>query len=142
MSEVKRYPIGILTFFAILVILSIAVTLLTILNLPRFIPNKKLKQVLGLFSNKMGSITVASITTSLKILHRLDWDFQIPETLTTDFCYIAISTHPSCADLFILFYAAHLTLPLLLFFLFFLLPFLPLIYILLFNIDIPLLICL
>jgi len=137
MSEVKRYPIGILTFFAILVILSIAVTLLTILNLPRFIPNKKLKQVLGLFSNKMGSITVASITTSLKILHRLDWDFQIPENVNTDNWYIAMSNHQSWADIFILLAAGHQRIPLLKFFMKKELRWIPIIYLVHKTVDMP-----
>jgi len=137
MSEVKRYLIGILTFFAILVILSIAVTFLTIINLPRFIPNKKLKQALGLFSNKMGSATVSSITTSLKILHRLDWDFQIPENVNTDNWYIAMSNHQSWADIFILLAAGHQKIPLLKFFMKQELRWIPIIYLVHKTIDMP-----
>ena len=71
MNEIRRFFIGILTFFVILVILSFAVTLLTILNIPRIIPNKNLKVLLGSLSNTIGSATVASITSALKILHKL-----------------------------------------------------------------------
>ena len=137
MSEVKRYLIGILTFFAILVILSIAVTFLTIINLPRFIPNKKLKQVLGLFSNKMGSAAVSSITTSLKILHRLDWDFQMPENVNTDNWYIAMSNHQSWADIFILLAAGHQRIPLLKFFMKKELRWIPIIYLVHKTVDMP-----
>ena len=86
MSEVRRFFIGILTFFAILIILTFAVTLLTIVNIPRIIPNKNLKVSLGSISNTMGSATVASITSALRILHKLEWDFQIPEDVDTDTC--------------------------------------------------------
>ncbi|MDB2678090.1 hypothetical protein N9Z05_01715, partial [Gammaproteobacteria bacterium] len=102
MSEVRRFFIGILTFFAILVILSFAVTLLTIVNIPRIIPNKNLKVSLGSLSNTMGSATVASITAALRILHKLEWDFQIPKDVVTDTWYLAMSNHQSWADIFIL----------------------------------------
>ena len=48
MSEIKRFFIGILTFFTILIILSFAVTLLTIVNIPRIIPNRNLKVLFGI----------------------------------------------------------------------------------------------
>ena len=116
MSEVRRFFIGILTFFAILIILSVAVTLLTIVNIPRIIPNKKLKVSLGSLSNTMGSATVASITAALRILHKLEWDFQIPEHVNTHTWYIAMSNHQSWADIFILLAAGHKKIPLLKFF--------------------------
>ena len=100
MSEISRFFIGVITFFTILIILSFAVTLLTIVNIPRIIPNKNLKVSLGSLSNTMGSTTVASITTALRILHKLEWDFQIPEDVNTDTWYIAclLYTSPSPRD--------------------------------------------
>jgi 1-acyl-sn-glycerol-3-phosphate acyltransferase len=107
MSEVRRFFIGILTFFAILVILIFAVTLLTVVNIPRIIPNKNFKVSLGSLSNTMGSATVASITAALRILHKLEWDFQIPKGVDTDTWYLAMSNHQSWADIFILLAAGH-----------------------------------
>ena len=102
MSQIRRFFKGILTFFAILIILSFAVTLLTIVNIPRIIPNKKLKVLLGSLSNTMGSATVASITSVLRILHKLEWDFQISEEVNTDTWYLSMSKHHSSAEIFIL----------------------------------------
>ena len=137
MSEVKRFFIGILTFFAILIILTFAVTLLTIVNIPRIIPNKNLKVSLGSISNTMGSATVASITTALKILHKLEWDFQIPEDVNTDTWYIAMSNHQSWADIFILLAAGHKKIPLLKFFMKKELQWIPIIYLVHKTIDMP-----
>ena len=137
MSEVRRFFIGILTFFAILVILSFAVTLLTIVNIPRIIPNKNLKVSLGSLSNTMGSATVASITTALRILHKLEWDFQIPEDVNTDTWYIAMSNHQSWADIFILLAAGHKKIPLIKFFMKKELQWIPIIYLVHKTIDMP-----
>ncbi len=137
MSEVRRFFIGILTFFAILIILSFAVTLLTIVNIPRIIPNKNLKILLGALSNSMGSATVASITTALRILHKLEWDFQIPEDVNTDTWYIAMSNHQSWADIFILLAAGHKKIPLLKFFMKRELQWIPIIYLVHKTIDMP-----
>ena len=137
MSEVKRFFIGILTFFAILIILTFAVTLLTIVNIPRIIPNKNLKVLLGSLSNTMGSATVASITTALKILHKLEWDFHIPEDVNADTWYIAMSNHQSWADIFILLAAGHKKIPLLKFFMKKELQWIPIIYLVHKTIDMP-----
>ena len=137
MSEVRKFFIGILTFFAILIILTFAVTLLTIVNIPRIIPNKNLKVSLGSISNTMGSATVASITTALKILHKLEWDFQIPEDVNTDTWYIAMSNHQSWADIFILLAAGHKKIPLLKFFMKKELQWIPIIYLVHKTIDMP-----
>ena len=137
MSEVKRFFIGILTFFAILIILTFAVTLLTIVNIPRIIPNKNLKVSLGSISNAMGSATVASITTALRILHKLEWDFQIPEDVSADTWYIAMSNHQSWADIFILLAAGHKKIPLLKFFMKKELQWIPIIYLVHKTIDMP-----
>ena len=137
MSEGRRFFIGILTFFAILIILTFAVTLLTIVNIPRIIPNKNLKVSLGSISNTMGSATVASITTALKILHKLEWDFQIPEDVNTDTWYIAMSNHQSWADIFILLAAGHKKIPLLKFFMKKELQWIPIIYLVHKTIDMP-----
>ena len=137
MSEVRRFFIGILTFFAILIILTFAVTLLTIVNIPRIIPNKNLKVSLGSISNTMGSATVASITTALKILHKLEWDFQIPEDVNADTWYIAMSNHQSWADIFILLAAGHKKIPLLKFFMKKELQWIPIIYLVHKTIDMP-----
>ena len=137
MSEVRRFFIGILTFFAILVILSFAVTLLTIVNIPRIIPNKNLKVSLGSLSNTMGSATVASITAALRILHKLEWDFQIPEDANTDTWYIAMSNHQSWADIFILLAAGHKKIPLLKFFMKKELQWIPIIYLVHKTVDMP-----
>ena len=137
MSEVRRFFIGILTFFSILVILSFAVTLLTIVNIPRIIPNKNLKVSLGSLSNTMGSATVASITTALRILHKLEWDFQIPEDVNTHTWYIAISNHQAWADIFILLAAGHKKIPLIKFFMKKELQWIPIIYLVHKTIDMP-----
>ena len=107
MDKLKRFFIGILTFFAILIILSLWLMPLSIINIPRIIPNKELKIYLGSISNKMGSATVASITSALRILHKLKWDFQIPKDVNTETWYIAMSNHQSWADIFILLAAGH-----------------------------------
>ena len=137
MSEVRRFFVGILTFFAILVVLSFAVTLLTIVNIPRIIPNKNLKVSLGSLSNTMGSATVASITSALRILHKLEWDFQIPEDVDTDTWYLAISNHQSWADIFILLAAGHKKMPLLKFFMKKELRWIPIIYLVHKTVDMP-----
>ena len=137
MSEVRRFFIGILTFFSILVILSFAVTLLTIVNIPRIIPNKNLKVSLGSLSNTMGSATVASITSALRILHKLEWDFQIPEDVNTDTWYIAMSNHQTWADIFILLAAGHKKIPLIKFFMKKELQWIPIIYLVHKTIDMP-----
>ena len=137
MSEVRRFFIGILTFFAILVILSFAVTLLTIVNIPRIIPNKNLKVSLGSLSNTMGSATVACITSALRILHKLEWDFQIPEDVDNDTWYLAMSNHQSWADIFILLAAGHKKIPLLKFFMKKELQWIPIIYLVHKTVDMP-----
>ena len=137
MSEVRRLFIGILTFFSILVILSFAVTLLTIVNIPRIIPNKNLKVSLGSLSNTMGSATVASITAALRILHKLEWDFQIPKDVDTDTWYLAMSNHQSWADIFILLAAGHKKIPLLKFFMKKELQWIPIIYLVHKTVDMP-----
>ena len=137
MAKLKRFFIGILTFFAILIILSVAVTLLTIVNIPRIIPNKNLKVSLGSLSNTMGSATVASITAALRILHKLEWDFQIPEDANTDTWYIAMSNHQSWADIFILLAAGHKKIPLLKFFMKKELQWIPIIYLVHKTVDMP-----
>tara|TARA_B110000008_G_scaffold146381_1_gene148034 strand:+ start:1639 stop:2520 length:882 start_codon:yes stop_codon:yes gene_type:complete len=137
MTELRRFLIGILTFFAILIILSVAVTLLTIVNIPRVIPNKNLKVSLGSLSNSMGSATVASITAALRILHKLEWDFQIPKDVNTDTWYLAISNHQSWADIFILLAAGHKKIPLLKFFMKKELQWIPIIYLVHKTIDMP-----
>ena len=137
MSEFRRFLIGILTFFAILIILSAAVTLLTIVNIPRTIPNKNLKVSLGSLSNAMGSATVGSITAALRILHKLEWDFQIPEDVNTDSWYLAMSNHQSWADIFILLAAGHKKIPLLKFFMKKQLQWIPIIYLVHKTVDMP-----
>ena len=137
MGKLKRFFIGILTFFAILIILSFAVTLLTIVNIPRIIPNKNLKVSLGSLSNTMGSATVASITAALRILHKLEWDFQIPKDVNTDTWYIAMSNHQSWADIFILLAAGHKKIPLLKFFMKKELQWIPIIYLVHKTVDMP-----
>ena len=137
MSEIRRFFIGILTFFTILIILSFAVTLLTIINIPRIIPNKNLKVSCGSLSNTMGSATVASITAALRILHKLEWDFKIPEDVNTDTWYIAMSNHQSWADIFILLAAGHKKIPLLKFFMKKELQWIPIIYLVHKTVDMP-----
>ncbi len=137
MSEIKRFFIGILTFFTILIILSFAVTLLTFINIPRIIPSKNLKVSLGSFSNMMGSATVACITSALRVLHKLEWDFQIPKDVNTKTWYIAMSNHQSWADIFILLAAGHKKIPLLKFFMKKELQWIPIIYLVHKTLDMP-----
>jgi len=137
MGESKRIFIGILTFFAILITLSLWLVPLTIINIPRIIPNKNLKIFLGFISNKMGSATVACITSTLRILHKLEWDFQIPNDVNTETWYIAMSNHQSWADIFILLAAGHKKIPLLKFFMKKELQWIPIIYLVHKTVDMP-----
>ena len=137
MGKLKSFFIGILTFFAILIILSFWLVPLSITNIPRIIPNKKLKIYLGSLSNKMGSAAVSSITSALKILHKFEWDFQIPEDVNTDTWYIAMSNHQSWADIFILLAAGHQKIPLLKFFMKKELQWIPVIYLVHKTVDMP-----
>ena len=137
MGELKRIFIGILTFFAILTILSLWLVPLTIINIPRIIPNKNLKIYLGSISNKMGSATVANITSALRILHKLEWDFQIPQDVNTETWYVAMSNHQSWADIFILLAAGHKKIPLIKFFMKKELQWIPIIYLVHKTIDMP-----
>ena len=131
MGDLISIFIGILTFFAILIILSMWLVPLTIINIPRIIPNKNLKIYLGSISNKMGSATVASITSTLRILHKLEWDFQIPKDVNTETWYIAMSNHQSWTDIFILLAAGHKKIPLIKFFMKKELQWIPIIYLVL-----------
>ena len=137
MGKLKSFFIGILTFFAILIILSLWLIPLSIINIPRIIPNKNLKVYLGSISNKMGSATVASITSALRILHKLEWDFQIPKDVNTETWYIAMSNHQSWADIFILLAAGHKKIPLLKFFMKKELQWIPIIYLVHKTVDMP-----
>ena len=137
MGKLKRFFIGILTFFAILIILSLWLIPLSITNIPRIIPNKNLKIYLGSISNKMGSATVASITSALRILHKLEWDFQIPKDVNTETWYIAMSNHQAWADIFILLAAGHQKIPLIKFFMKKELQWIPIIYLVHKTIDMP-----
>lgn len=137
MNKLKRFVVGILTFFAILTILSIALTPLVIINIPRIIPNKKLKQKLGSISNTMGTATVGAIAISLSLLHQLEWEFEIPENLSINDWYIAMSNHQSWADIFILLIAGHKKIPLLKFFMKKELQWIPIIYLVHKTIDMP-----
>ena len=137
MDKLKKFFIGILTFFAILIILSFWLIPLSIVNIPRIIPNKNLKIYLGSISNKMGNAAVASITTALKVLHRLEWDFQIPKDVNTETWYIAMSNHQSWADIFVLLAAGHKKIPLLKFFMKKELQWIPIIYLVHKTVDMP-----
>jgi len=72
MNKVKKSFIGVVTFLCILFILSFGVIVLSIINAPRLVPNKKLKKLLGHISNRIGSKIVELITASLQILHGLN----------------------------------------------------------------------
>jgi 1-acyl-sn-glycerol-3-phosphate acyltransferase len=85
----------------------------------------------------MGSATVASITAALRILHKLEWDFQIPKDVNTDTWYIAMSNHQSWADIFILLAAGHKKIPLLKFFMKKELQWIPIIYLVHKTVDMP-----
>tara|TARA_B100001989_G_C24523415_1_gene457206 strand:- start:103 stop:984 length:882 start_codon:yes stop_codon:yes gene_type:complete len=137
MNEVKRFFVGILTFFAILIILSFWLIPLSITNIPRVIRNKNLKIFLGSISNKMSNAAVANITTALNILHKLEWDFQIPKDVNTNTWYIAMSNHQSWADIFILLAAGHKKIPLLKFFMKKELQWIPIIYLVHKTVDMP-----
>ena len=137
MDEVRRFFVGILTFFAILIILSFWLIPLSIANTPRIIPNHNLKIYLGSISNKMGNTAVANIRTALKILHKLEWDIQIPEDVNTETWYIAMSNHQSWADIFVLLIAGHKKIPLVKFFMKKELQWIPIIYLVHKTIDMP-----
>ena len=137
MGKLKRFFIGIVTFFAILIILSLWLIPLSIINIPRIIPSKNLKIYLGSISNKMGSDAVANITSALRILHKLEWDFQIPQDVNTETWYVAMSNHQSWADIFILLAAGHKKIPLIKFFMKKELQWIPIIYLVHKTIDMP-----
>ena len=102
MNKVRKSFVGVVTFCSIVLILSFGVIVLSIINVPRIVPNKKLKKSLGHISNRIGSKIVEIITASLQILHGLEWQFDIPEHLNTRTWYVAMSNHQSWADIFIL----------------------------------------
>jgi 1-acyl-sn-glycerol-3-phosphate acyltransferase len=137
MNKVRKSFIGVVTFCSILFILSVGVIVLSIFNVPRIIPNKKLKRSLGHISNRIGSQIVGLITTSLQILHGLEWQFNIPEHLDTKTWYVAMSNHQSWADIFILLAAGHKKIPLLKFFMKKELQWIPIIYLVHKTIDMP-----
>ena len=133
----KKSFIGILTFLAILLILTIGVLYLSLINVPRVTPSKRVKKLLGNLSNKTGSNIVNLITMSLKLLHNLKWEFDIPDGVDTNSWYIAISNHQSWADIFILLAAGHNKIPLLKFFMKKELKWIPIIYLVHKTIDMP-----
>ena len=133
----KKSFIGILTFLAILLILTIGVLYLSLINVPRVIPSKRIKKLLGHLSNKTGSNIVNLITMSLKLLHNLKWEFDIPDDVDTNSWYIAISNHQSWADIFILLAAGHNKIPLLKFFMKKELKWIPIIYLVHKTVDMP-----
>ena len=137
MNKVKKSFIGVVTFLCILFILSFGVIVLSIINAPRLVPNKKLKKLLGHISNRIGSKIVELITASLQILHGLEWEFNIAEHLNTQTWYIAMSNHQSWADIFILLAAGHKKMPLLKFFMKKELQWIPIIYLVHKTIDMP-----
>ena len=137
MNRIKKSFIGILAFISIVLILSIGVLFLTLINIPRIIPNKSLKKFLGAISNTTGSKIVAIITGALNLLHGLKWEFNIPEHLSTGAWYIAMSNHQSWADIFILLAAGHKKMPLLKFFMKKELQWIPIIFLVHKTIDMP-----
>ena len=137
MNKVRKSFVGVVTFLCIVFILSVGVIVLSIINVPRIVPNKKLKKSLGHISNRIGSKIVEIITASLQILHRLEWQFDIPEHLNTRTWYIAMSNHQSWADIFILLAAGHKKMPLLKFFMKKELQWIPIIYLVHKTIDMP-----
>jgi 1-acyl-sn-glycerol-3-phosphate acyltransferase len=137
MNKVKKSLVGVATFCSIVFILSVGVIVLSIINVPRIVPNKKLKKSLGHISNRIGSKIVEIITASLQILHHLEWQFDIPEHLNTRTWYIAMSNHQSWADIFILLAAGHKKMPLLKFFMKKELQWIPIIYLVHKTIDMP-----
>ena len=137
MNKVKKSFIGVVTFLCILFILSVGVIILSIVNIPRLVPNAKLKQSLGHFSNGIGSKIVELITASLKFLHSIEWEYNIAENLDIENWYIAMSNHQSWADIFILLAAGHKKMPLLKFFMKKELQWIPIIYLVHKTIDMP-----
>ena len=85
----------------------------------------------------MGSEAVANITSALRILHKLEWDFQIPQDVNTETWYVAMSNHQSWADIFILLAAGHKKIPLIKFFMKKELQWIPIIYLVHKTIDMP-----
>ena len=137
MNKVRKSFVGVVTFCSIVFILSVGVIVLSIINVPRIVPNKKLKKSLGHISNRIGSKIVEIITASLQILHGLEWQFDIPEHLNTRTWYVAMSNHQSWADIFILLAAGHKKMPLLKFFMKKELQWIPIIYLVHKTIDMP-----
>ena len=137
MIKIKRFLVGILSFLDILIILTVFLIPLVIINLPRIIPNKNLKNFLGSISNWMGVATVGSIALTLKFLHKLEWEYDIPVNLSTDDWYIAMSNHQSWADIFLLLISGHRKIPLIKFFMKKELQWIPIIYLVHKTIDMP-----
>jgi len=137
MNKLKKSFIGIITFISIALILSMGVLFLTLINLPRIIPSKPLKKILGAISNRTGSKIVELITGTLQLLHNLKWEFDIPDHLDTETWYIAMSNHQSWADIFILLAAGHKKMPLLKFFMKKELQWIPIIFLVHKTIDMP-----
>ena len=137
MSSIKKNFIGLTTFVVILSILTAGVTLLSLINIPRIIPYKKWKPLLGAASNEIGTQITGCLQLSLKLLHNYEWEFDMPDSLDTKSWYLGMSNHQSWADIFILLIAGYRKLPLLKFFMKKELQWIPIIYLVHKTVDMP-----
>ena len=128
---------GLITVTTIALVLTLGVVVLTLVNIPRLIPLQSIKRSIGKLSNEIGSLIVATLKLSIKIIHRPKWEFELPENLGTSNWYIGMSNHLSWGDIFILLFAGHRKVPLLKFFMKDELKWIPILYLIHKTVDMP-----
>jgi 1-acyl-sn-glycerol-3-phosphate acyltransferase len=128
---------GLITVTIIALVLTLGVIVLTIVNIPRLIPLQSIKKNIGKLSNEIGSLIVATLKLSIKVIHRPKWEFELPENLETSNWYIGMSNHLSWGDIFILLFAGHRKVPLLKFFMKDELKWIPILYLVHKTVDMP-----
>ena len=133
---IKQFK-GLITVTIIALVLTLGVIVLSLVNIPRLIPLQSLKKGIGKLSNEIGSLIVATLKLSIKVIHRPKWEFELPENLGTSNWYIGMSNHLSWGDIFILLFAGHRKVPLLKFFMKDELKWIPILYLIHKTVDMP-----
>tara|TARA_B100000029_G_scaffold516206_1_gene627652 strand:- start:13542 stop:14423 length:882 start_codon:yes stop_codon:yes gene_type:complete len=137
MRKVYKSIIGVIAFLDILLVLTLGVIILAIISIPRILPIKFIKKFITKVSNEIGNLIVKTLKVSLKVIHRPNWDIKIPDGLSPNHWYIAMSNHMSWADIFVLLFLGHKKIPLLKFFMKKELKWIPIIYLVNKTIDMP-----
>ena len=117
MERVVKTFLGILVLILILIDLTVGFSLLTIINIPRFIlPFKGLKVYLSKASNTLGEWTVYGVRLIMKYCHGNSLEIICEEDFDMDQWYIGMSNHLSWADIFVILVSANYKIPLTKFF--------------------------